>query len=70
IGEGREELSVESSSLPSPNPSSPISKTFGLIESLLLVFPVVGGEEETVCSFGFYHVKKARERSFPCLLSF
>ena len=50
---GREELSVESSSLPFPNPSSPISKTFGLIESLLLFFPVVGGEEETVCFLGF-----------------
>ena len=40
IGEGREALSVERASLPSPNPTPPTPKTFALIESLLSAFPV------------------------------
>mgnify|MGYP000280650847 CR=1 FL=1 len=42
IGEGREPLSEESVSLPSPNPIPPSPKTFGLIESLLEAFPEHG----------------------------
>lgn len=40
IGEGREALSGERASLPSPNPTPPSSKIFVFIESLFTGFPV------------------------------
>ena len=40
IGEGREALSGERASLPSPNPTPPTPKTFEFIESPLSAFPV------------------------------
>ena len=38
IGEGRENFSEEKFSLPTPNPTTPTSKTFDFIESLFAGF--------------------------------
>ena len=38
IGEGRENFSEEKFSLPFPNPTSPVPKTFDFIESLFVIF--------------------------------
>ncbi|WP_314971554.1 hypothetical protein, partial [Bilophila wadsworthia] len=69
LGEGRRELSSESSLLPSPTPPPLIphlSKTFDAIESLLASFPVNRGGRRC---FSSYSEKRRRKKSFAFLFS-